>query len=355
MPVAEYLAEQKMKIEMLARAHSITPKSINDIIGSQTNYHKSRKPQLTNALVHAKAKEMNADQPVGSRYTLAELREMVANDPQTKNLTKEEKKGLSVRANNSAAARDVVATTDRIVKELDDLRVHTGIYTTLFIVRGHINDTIQSAMHGTDNTEDFWEDVYEHPMADFLRQYEQWACTQNQNLNEHDCLETVRKQVRKLILHGLVAVTGKKGIVMNYNNYDTAIVETYGVRLVGWPQGVKFISPSNIGTVGDIRKLRDALKGRTCYWKALTQAEVKAHSAELEARHSAGEVVRKPRKKRSDSGVPRKRKAVPTAGWSDKENQRMSKKAKGTPAQHRQVPKSAEFVESSNEEEDDDE
>ncbi|KAG2335985.1 hypothetical protein BDR05DRAFT_855026, partial [Suillus weaverae] len=163
------------------------------IIGSQTNYHKSRKPQLINALVHAKAKEMNADQPVGSRYTLAELREMVANDPQTKKLSREEaaayiealnehrdQKGFSVRANNLAAARDAVATTERLVKELDDLRIRTGIYATLFVVRGHINDTIQSTMYGTDNTEDFWEDVYEHPMANFLRQYEQWACTQNQ-------------------------------------------------------------------------------------------------------------------------------------------------------------------------------
>ncbi|KAG1837872.1 hypothetical protein C8R48DRAFT_622607, partial [Suillus tomentosus] len=178
-----------------------------------------------------------------------------------------EKKSAGVRSNNIAAAHDVVATTDRIVKELDDLRVWTGVYATLFVVRGHINDTVQSAMHGTDNSEDFWEDVYEHPMADFLRQYEQWACTQNQNIG------------------------------MNYHNYETAIVETYGVRLVGWPHGVNFISPSNIGTVGDIRKLRDALKARTCYWTVLSPAEIKAHTAELEARCSAGDVVRKPRKK----------------------------------------------------------
>jgi hypothetical protein len=58
--VAEYLDEQKIKIEALSRAHSVTPKHINDIIGSQTKYRTSRKTQLTNALVHAKAKEMNA-------------------------------------------------------------------------------------------------------------------------------------------------------------------------------------------------------------------------------------------------------------------------------------------------------
>ncbi|KAG2030178.1 hypothetical protein BDR03DRAFT_878994, partial [Suillus americanus] len=92
-----------------------------------------------------------------------------------------EKKVVGIRANNLAATRDILTMTDRIVKELDDLQIWTGIYATLFVVRGHINDTIQSAMHGTDNSDDFWEDVYEHPMADFLRQYEQWACTQNKS------------------------------------------------------------------------------------------------------------------------------------------------------------------------------
>ncbi|KAG2342406.1 hypothetical protein BDR05DRAFT_886714 [Suillus weaverae] len=354
--VAEYLNAQKMKIEALSRAHHVTPKHINDIIGSQTHYRTSRKSQLINALVHAKAKEMNT----GSRYSLAELREMVAADPETKSLTREEKEGyiaaleehrekkvVSVRANNLAAARDVVATTDRIVKELDDLRVRTGVYGTLFVVRGHINDTIQSAMHGTDNSEDFWEDVYEHPMADFLRQYEQWACTQNQsNIN-------VFYTCRPRLTLFTVAVTGKKGIVMNYNNYETSVIETYGVRLVGWPHGVKFTSPSNIGTVGDIRKLRDALKARTCYWTVLSSAEVQAHVSELNTRRSAGEVVRKPRKKRSDAGLPRKRKDGSSAGRASKENHRPSKKAKKNPAQLQEGPKSAEYVESSGEEEGD--
>ncbi|KAG1781344.1 hypothetical protein EV702DRAFT_927859, partial [Suillus placidus] len=79
------------------------------------------------------------------------------------------------------------------------------------------------------------------------------------------------------------------------------------------PGSIKFINPSNIGTVGDIHKLRDALKARTCYWTALTPAEVKAHTAELDVHRSAGKVVRQPRKRRSDAGGSRKRKALPTS------------------------------------------
>ncbi|KAG1884302.1 hypothetical protein F4604DRAFT_1919445 [Suillus subluteus] len=202
---------------------------------------------------------------------------MVAQDPKMQDLIKDEK------------ATYMAALSQHCEQKLDDLHIHTGTYGTLFVIRGHINDTIQSTMHGTDNSKDFWGDVYDSPMASFLQQYEQWACTQNQNLNERDSLETVHKQAQKLIVRGLVAMTGKRDITMNYNNYKTVIIETYAVKLVEWPQGVKFTSPSNIRTVGKIRKLRNALKDQTCYcqWAALTPAEVKVHSTELDACHSA--------------------------------------------------------------------
>ncbi|KAG0691669.1 hypothetical protein DFH29DRAFT_1015635 [Suillus ampliporus] len=305
---------------------------------NQTKYHTTCKVQLSNALVHAKAREMNTDLSVGSRYKLM------------KELTRDEKAVYKAALTAHRQQKLILVSS-----KLDDLHVRTGTYATLFVVRGHINDTIQSLMHGTDNSEDFWEDVYDLPMADYLRQYEQWACTQNQNLNERDSLETARKEVRKLIVHGLVAVTGKRDIAMNYTNYETAVVETYGVRLIGWPTSIKFVSPSNIGTVGDIRKLRDALKARTCYWTGLTLAEVKAHVIELDVRRSSGEVVRQPRKRRSDASITRKRKAAPTIGQGSKENKKPSKKVKKSPGQPRDAPKSIEFIQSSDEDDIEDE
>jgi hypothetical protein len=68
--IAEHLDEQKLKIEALGLMHNVTPKRISDMISSQTNYRTSRKVQLTNTLVHAKAKEMNAGKSnlFNSRY-----------------------------------------------------------------------------------------------------------------------------------------------------------------------------------------------------------------------------------------------------------------------------------------------
>jgi hypothetical protein len=63
------------------------------------------------------------------------------------------------------------------------------------------------------------------------------------------------------------------------------------------------------------------------------------YSALLAAHRKKGEVIGKPRKKRSDAGVPCKRKAV--------ENGRLRKRARGSSAQ---APKSAEWVDTSEEE-----
>ena len=52
---------------------------------------------------------------------------------------------------------------------MDHMHDRTGVYATLLVVRGHVNDTIQSTMYGTDNSEDFWEDDLRHSLADICR------------------------------------------------------------------------------------------------------------------------------------------------------------------------------------------
>jgi len=79
---------------------------------------------------------------------------------------------------------------------------------------------------------------------------------------------------------------------MNYRNYETSIVGAWGVRLIGWPTGIPFVSPSHLGMVLELRKIRDALKSKFCKWEALSASELQAHEANLQARQAAGEVVK---------------------------------------------------------------
>ncbi|KAI6005545.1 hypothetical protein EDD15DRAFT_2135261, partial [Pisolithus albus] len=51
---------------------------------------------------------------------------------------------------------------------------------------------------------------------------------------------------------------------MNYHSYETAIIEMYGVCLVGWPEDVRFVNPSVIGTVTEAQEIQDTLCSGTC-------------------------------------------------------------------------------------------
>jgi hypothetical protein len=140
---------------------------------------------------------------------------------------------------------------------------------------------------------------------------------------------------------------------MNYANYDKAIMLLHGVKIVGWPLQ-EFVSPSDITNITDMRKLRDAWKTGACKWIRLTQAELDAHAASIEEREKNGEVVGKPRKKRSDAGVTRgkrKRDDKENAGTKSKRakpGQRPTKKKAGK--RKSTQPASAEFIDSDDDE-----
>ena len=98
-------------------------------------------------------------------------------------------------------------------------------------------------------------------------------------------------------------------VAMNYQNYNTQIVERLGVKLVGWTYH-KLVSPYEIHCVDDIRELHNALVCGACFWMRLSKREMTRHKADMETREAAGEVVVKKRKERSDKGVskgPRKK------------------------------------------------
>ncbi|KIN94170.1 hypothetical protein M404DRAFT_72877, partial [Pisolithus tinctorius Marx 270] len=318
-----FLHSQNAKLEAIAAANNITFDHVKGLINTKTNYHHSHHAMLQNALVHAKSLEVNTgnpDRPVGEKLPMARLQELVKVDLEAHPLSQSEEELLieklqeycelktrGTRMNNTATARDVNYTVDRITKELENLRDRTGIYATLFVTHGHVNDTIQSTWTATDNSADFWQDVIQQPVTDIVHKYEQWACTQGQNIVERDNLASVRKQVTKMILDGLRQATNKRNIVMNYLNYERSIILAYSIKLVGWPTDIKFVNPSSIGVISEVIRLRDALRSGACFWKKLSKRERQEFSAQWESQVTAGEAVLKPRKKRADAGVSCKR------------------------------------------------
>jgi hypothetical protein len=134
---------------------------------------------------------------------------------------------------------------------------------------------------------------------------------------------------------------------LNYANFNTSIKAKLGIDVKDWPEGVPFKSPYAIGNMEQISTLRDALKTRTCHFVKMPPREYRLFLDGLEARRSSGEAVTRPRKKRSDSGVPRKRKNV-----QDKGNAAPAKKGR---TRARKAPTSLPTVMDEDEDDEDDE
>ncbi|KAI6023280.1 hypothetical protein EDC04DRAFT_2900601 [Pisolithus marmoratus] len=309
--VQEYLAQQTLKMEEIALKHDVMVEYLKGIA------------QWHNALLHAKALEVNADRPSGSKYSLKEIQKMVKEDKQLQNLTQEEM---------DQYITDVLATANKIAKELHGLCNRTGIYATLLT-------TLQSLGRMFLGTR-LWMLLVNMSNGPAPRI--------KANLLECDSLRNLHKQITKAISSGLERITNKKLIVVNYHSYESAIVETYGVHLVGWPDGVKFANPSAIGTVAEAQKLCNALHSGSSFWKKLSKNELELFITELNTHHAVGETMQKPRKKCSDAGIPWKHKA-PTCG---KENIQLQKKIHSS---HKHVlPKSAEIIPTSDEDDSED-
>ncbi|KAG2119353.1 hypothetical protein DEU56DRAFT_747365 [Suillus clintonianus] len=145
-------------------------------------------------------------------------------------------------------------------------------------------------------------------------------------------------------------------LTMNYQNYEKAIVLVYGVKLDGWPEGLPFLAPSHMHTVLEVRTLRDALVTGACHWKKLNRRELEDLRVDIQRRSDAGEVVGTVRKKRSDAGKTRKRKAPATDGATDTtmadgaKRPRRSRRGKQVERQKQSKATSVEFIEDSDEE-----
>ncbi|KAF7965152.1 hypothetical protein HWV62_45392 [Athelia sp. TMB] len=359
--VSEYIEESEEKYTEIAKRHSVTVDKVKELITAKTYYKSKRAPSLRNAIVHEFAETINSCLPKGSKKSLAEIQAMInedggvmevtderANQLITNLITHRETKKTGVRANNRSASMDINAVCERATTELDNLADRTG-YSAFFLgARNSVNDAMPPIFHGSGDAEKFFSECFGKTNWEVAKLFEQWLCKRETN-----------------------AKTNNDRIEMNYVNYKEKIVIPFQVKLVGHPFGIK--NPSDINTITDLRTLRNALKTKQCQWVRITEEEADALTKDIRSRREKGEVVGKPRAKRSDAGVARgTNKRSRSDENQDPSSSRAPKKRKGNgqktagkktkPAKDKgkakRAPTSSEFVEDGEDEEpsdDDDE
>jgi len=91
---------------------------------------------------------------------------------------------------------------------------------------------------------------------------------------------------------------------MNYINYESSIVEKFGIALIGWPVNGKVQNPGDLGPDEGL-VLRNALERMECKWIILTEKEQEARKIQNAQREKDGEQIYAPQKKRPKKSTAR--------------------------------------------------
>jgi hypothetical protein len=92
----------------------------------------------------------------------------------------------------------------------------------------------------------------------------------------------------------------EKRVVMNYENYEQKIVETYSITLKTFPLGT-VVNPGKIGHHEDLVQLLNSLMDGSCEWVKLTDTELTEHVKKNIGHQAHSEKVYKPPKHRTNT------------------------------------------------------
>ncbi|KAJ7190069.1 hypothetical protein GGX14DRAFT_580167 [Mycena pura] len=212
-----------------------------------------------------------------------------------------------------ARIRDVSNTVRNIQMLFHGLSYRVGIEGFFCIVR---------------NTTDFYMGPQWYFTSDALQQYMPLAVRRKWDtgdvgtrleafaLADCDTMNLLRSTQQKVaflkgdiwdrVLAGLMSITGKSDIRMDYIYHEESIVLKYGVELVGWTCE-RFVNPSELSSsVTVLTTLCDALRDGECKWVKLTPAERRSWKEKWDDDVAAGKVIARVRAARFDIGRKRK-------------------------------------------------
>ncbi|KAJ7351491.1 hypothetical protein DFH08DRAFT_625896, partial [Mycena albidolilacea] len=181
--------EREERVHELAEKHGMKPKEVRRRMLSLSTYGARRRPSTYNAKISRIMADLNESRGAGERYTMPEVKLMVAEDPSMLEgfskeeekemvkaiLTKRERKTRGTHANNLAAAVDAKRTMDRLMIEITSLVERVGMIGFAMFSRAHVHNkslpvTIQS--WGALN---FFLEVLKRDPADVSALFELWA------------------------------------------------------------------------------------------------------------------------------------------------------------------------------------
>ncbi|KAF8214556.1 hypothetical protein K438DRAFT_1749659 [Mycena galopus ATCC 62051] len=309
----EFFADQDQRIREIATAHKKKIPTVKNLVFSRSQYKAACAPSLRNAIIHDLAVKAKAE---GKTMILEDYQEELREEIEAGNLTALEAeisdtektriidqlkefralKRRGMHSTNKAALMDGRQTAIRI----GDGR--TGIHSFTLLSRGHADDAALPHAVDSDGALNFFAQVMGMPTVDVVRKFEQWCCTQDSGSRKKNDINSVRKEVSKLVAEGLYKIKNNINVKMDHVNYDVDIREAKGVELAGWPVDVVVARPSTMN-VETACRIHDMFRSGAIHWTPLIRTQQKELTAEHNAQREAlGSGSLKKRAERSDKG-----------------------------------------------------
>ncbi|KAJ3740350.1 hypothetical protein DFH05DRAFT_1545796 [Lentinula detonsa] len=315
--VLKLATEFEQNVASLAEKHAVSVEYLKGLMSMASKFKRKRAPGRMQALVHLKAKEVNASLPVGGKLKAPALRKLVDEDEALLMISNdkieqakrevEEKRLLSIRGirpTNLSAGKDYSAFSRLVKKEFDALHVRTGAVGFGFLCPGTSDDKGFPAWFVAGNkTADFVRHHLNTTMWDLLLELELWTAKKEKPAT----VVQIQSQCSVMIASSLRYILKDKSASMNYANYHSCIVDKHHVQLIGLPDSQLFIDangpikPFDIKDRKTLDALHAALESGACRWSKMSSEEVKEHGECLQMQ------VPKVRAVRSDKGKKRGR------------------------------------------------
>ncbi|KAJ7321635.1 hypothetical protein DFH08DRAFT_970000 [Mycena albidolilacea] len=307
--VDEFYDVKKKYINNIVKDHHHTEEYALTILSNTTQYKQSREISMRNTIVHDLHKQAQDRGETMSLKDLTAAADEVAHLPRSKEEVarlrgqlqeKRELVRVGLRANNLSAGADSRAIVNRIQDEIMNLHTRTGTRCVALFTRRNVDDQLIPTYAESGGSFDFFIQSLKIAGLNVLRLFEQWSCIQDQ-ARQRDSVIEMKREITQVFNVALHRMTKNKKLKMSYTNFDTLIKLAWKVKLVGWPDDIPFVKPSDLGSSNRVRRICSMVRSSQIHWVYLKLDEITELEADIERRHAAG-TLHKVRKPRADKG-----------------------------------------------------
>ncbi|KAF8509745.1 hypothetical protein JB92DRAFT_3144615 [Gautieria morchelliformis] len=184
-------------------------------------------------------------------------------------------KHTAFRANTRAVVQDSRYTLER--DELNALTARTDMQTMLFA--GKPEHTMDGFFAASEKGSRYLLHGMKKNASDIVKEFEAYALGDVQGivLNHNARLADIKGKIHGMIREGLASITGDPKITMQFERYEKIIVVGRGVEIINWPDGVPFVTSSEIGSLHDLHRLQTALTlddaDKRCRWATSSETD----------------------------------------------------------------------------------